>query len=91
MENIKLGQLVRSKAGRDEGQYFLVFKVISESFILLVDGKTRKAGNPKKKNIKHLRFLPMVAEDAAKGLNEGTTPSDAEIRKAIQRIVISQD
>ena len=91
MEIIKVGQLVCSKAGRDIGQYYLVFEIINESFILVVDGKVRKVENPKKKNIKHLRFLPKVAEKAAKRLNGGTPPSNSEVRKAIQNLVISQD
>lgn len=91
MESIKVGQLVCSKAGRDEGQYFLVFEAINDSFILVVDGKARKVENPKKKNIKHLRFFPKVAEEAVKRLNERTPPSNAKVRKAIQNLVISQD
>lgn len=90
MESTKVGQLVCSKAGRDEGQYYLIFE-INESIILVADGKVRKVENPKKKNIKHLRFLPKVAEEVAKRLNGGNPPSNAEVRKAIQNLVISQD
>lgn len=90
MEDIKVGQLVCSKAGRDKGQYFLVFESINESFILVVDGKVRKVENPKKKNIKHLRFLPKVAKEAV-GLNGVNPPSNAEVRKAIQYLVNNQD
>lgn len=51
---IEVGQVVRSKSGRDSGKIFLVYKIIDEDYVLIVDGKSRKLDKPKKKKIKHL-------------------------------------
>ena len=50
----EIGQVVISKAGRDKGECFVVFDVQGE-FLQLVDGKRRRAANPKKKKTKHIQ------------------------------------
>lgn len=54
MEELRPGQLVISKAGRDKGKWFVVYK-IEGPWVYLVDGKTRRLERPKKKNIRHLQ------------------------------------
>ena len=51
---LEKGQLVRSIAGHDKGEYFLVYQIIDDNFVLIVNGKTRKREKPKLKKIKHL-------------------------------------
>lgn len=51
---LEKGQLVRSIAGHDKGEYFLVYQIIDDNFMLIVNGKTRKLEKPKLKKIKHL-------------------------------------
>ena len=51
---LEKGQLVRSIAGHDIGEYFLVYQIIDDNFVLIVNGKTRKLEKPKLKKIKHL-------------------------------------
>ena len=51
---LEKGQLVRSIAGHDKGEYFLVYQIIDDNFVLRVNGKTRKLEKPKLKKIKHL-------------------------------------
>ncbi|EFM38335.1 hypothetical protein HMPREF0379_1888 [[Eubacterium] yurii subsp. margaretiae ATCC 43715] len=51
---LEKGQLVRSIAGHDKGEYFLVYQIIDDNFVLIVNGKTRKLEKPKLKKIKHL-------------------------------------
>ena len=55
MEDIRPGQLVRSKAGRDKGEHYLVYAVIDKAQVLLVDGRKRTMARPKKKNRAHLQ------------------------------------
>lgn len=43
------GQVVRSKKGRDEGKVYIIFDIIDDDLLLLVDGKLRKLDRPKKK------------------------------------------
>ena len=51
---LEKGQLVRSIAGHDKGEYFLLYQIIDDNFVLIVNGKTRKLEKPKLKKIKHL-------------------------------------
>ena len=51
---LEKGQLVRSIAGHDIGEFFLVYQIIDDNFVLIVNGKTRKLEKPKLKKIKHL-------------------------------------
>ena len=51
---LEKGQLVRSIAGHDIGEYFLVYQIIDDNFVLIANGKTRKLEKPKLKKIKHL-------------------------------------
>ena len=48
------GEIVRSRAGRDCGRAFVVWKLLDEDFVLLVDGSLRTLGRPKKKKRRHL-------------------------------------
>lgn len=51
---IKLGSVVISSAGHDQGRFMLVVGA-DGGFVYVADGKERKLGSPKKKNIKHVR------------------------------------
>ena len=48
-----VGRIVRSSAGRDNGQYLLCVGE-NESFLLLCDGKGRPFERPKRKNPRHV-------------------------------------
>jgi len=48
------GEIVRSKAGRDCGRAFVVWKILDEQYVLLVDGALRTMERPKKKKRRHL-------------------------------------
>ena len=52
------GIIVRSKAGHDKGQLFVISGVSDEKggCVYIVNGKTRRIENPKKKKPKHLIF-----------------------------------
>ena len=51
--DIKTGSVVRALAGREKDRYFVAVDV-HDGFVYLADGKERKIGSPKKKNIKHI-------------------------------------
>lgn len=53
-EQICVGDVVVSTAGRDRGEALLVIEV-QDKYALTVDGRTRKVLSPKRKNIKHLK------------------------------------
>lgn len=48
------GQLVKSIAGHDKGTYFLIYQIIDDNYVTIVDGKNRKLQKPKLKKVKHL-------------------------------------
>lgn len=51
---IKVGQIVKSKAGRDSGKVFIIKDILDQDYVAIVDGELRKLAKPKKKKIKHL-------------------------------------
>lgn len=55
--DLYLGQFCRSKLGRDKGKLYIIYELVDEDYVLLVDGKYKGLKNPKKKNIKHLQRL----------------------------------
>lgn len=76
--SIEVGQIVKSKVGRDAGRIFLVFKVIDDDYLYLVDGSLRKLNNPKKKKIKHLIIYKDIVNIDVENLN------DSFLRKALK-------
>ena len=73
--------LALSTAGHDRGTLYLVLEEDGGS-VLLADGKLRKLARPKKKNRKHLIFLPEGLTEAVSGkLHDPLT--DAALRRAL--------
>lgn len=73
---METGDIVISRAGHDAGKAFIVTSVVSESFVLIADGKSRKIESPKLKRIRHLRV-------ACK--SELKNPTNATISKRIKK------
>ena len=61
--DIVIGSVVRAKAGRDKGGYFVVTGISENGRVLICDGKRRKVASPKNKNINHLEATSAVAQD----------------------------
>jgi ribosomal protein L14E/L6E/L27E len=57
---LKIGTVVQSLRGRDEG--FFIVVGFDERFAYLADGRSRLLEKPKKKNLRHLRATGMVLE-----------------------------
>ena len=73
--------LALATAGHDRGTMYLVLKEDGGS-VLLADGKLRKLARPKKKNRKHVMFLPEGLTEAVSGkLHQPLT--DAALRRAL--------
>ena len=85
---LKLGQLVVSIAGRDKGDYYLVYD-FDGKFYLLVDGKKRGLNNPKKKNRRHLQLNGKVAADFAKKIDAKEKIRNEDIRIYIAGLIES--
>ncbi|MGQ9512274.1 KOW domain-containing RNA-binding protein [Thermodesulfitimonas sp.] len=87
LNKLQPGRLVSSKAGRDRGRYYLIYEVLSDRLVRVVDGTGRRIENPKEKNVKHLQFHAPVAVTVAEKLARGERVTDAEIRQALERLV----
>ena len=45
---MEVGRVVFSRAGRDQGHYFVVVAVLDEDHVAIANGCQRKVDNPKK-------------------------------------------
>ena len=73
--------LALSAAGHDRGTLYLVLGEDGDR-VLLADGKLRKLSRPKRKNRKHVMFLPDGLTEAVSGkLRQPLT--DAALRRAL--------
>ena len=59
---MEVGRVVLSRAGRDQGHYFVIVDVIDENYVAIANGCQRKVDNPKKKKIKHLAAQKEIFE-----------------------------
>ncbi|MGI6361278.1 MAG: RNA-binding protein [Bacillota bacterium] len=88
--DLVLGQLVRSKQGRDQGKFYLVY-AIDGTTIWLIDGRKRSVSNPKKKNRCHLQHFNKVAADLVDLLVNEKPVTNEDVREAISRLLVSSD
>ena len=77
-----VGDVVRSAAGHDRGELFLVLREEGD-FLWLVDGKGRKLETPKKKRRKHVVSAGVWTHPVTGRLREGGPVLDSEIRRAL--------
>lgn len=79
-----IGQLCRSRAGRDYGRYFIVVGLSGEKdYVLIADGRLRHLDRPKKKKLRHLHMTPIVLDEAAQRLEGRGTLSDGELHNML--------
>ena len=83
METARSSDIVFSLAGHDNGREYVVLKT-DDSFAWLVDGKTRKLTNPKRKSLKHLCLGKMGSTELADALSTGKA-TDSAIRKELAK------
>ena len=86
--DLKLGQVVRSKAGRDKGRIFVVAKIVDEKNVLVVDGDIRKISCPKLKKAMHLTVYKAVINELADVLENQKKYNDAYVRKLLKPFYI---
>ena len=75
------GIIVRSKAGHDKGQLFVISGVSDENdgCVYIADGKSRRIEKPKRKKLKHLELT-----DRSMSVDEYFT--DKRIREEIKML-----
>ncbi|HHV26617.1 hypothetical protein FYJ27_01200 [Anaerosalibacter bizertensis] len=82
--DITVGQVVKSRAGRDKGNIFLVLDIIDDKYLYVVDGDIRKLDNPKKKKVKHLIIYNTIVPELKEKIENGTKINNAYIRKLLE-------
>ena len=83
---IVVGSVVRSIAGHDKGDYFIVLS-LKDGYAYLADGKLRKAELPKKKKLKHIQKSGKIAVDLKERLDNNKPIENHELRKALAELV----
>ncbi len=83
MIDYELGQVVKSSAGRDKGNYFVVIDM-EEEYLILSDGRTRRLEQPKKKKKKHVQITHDRIDMLADKLIHGDKISNADVRRSLK-------
>ena len=81
MENIT-GLVVRSKAGRDKGNRFVVLSY-ENGYAYVADGELRRVERPKKKKLRHLQLTGYVCEAILNRINSDDEVANCDVRKAL--------
>ena len=82
--DLKIGQIVKSKAGRDKDRVFIISCILDEQHVLVCDGDLRKLSSPKKKKVKHLVIYNTVFTEFAEKLQSNENLDDAFVRKLLE-------
>ncbi|SFI35141.1 hypothetical protein SAMN05192551_11326 [Tindallia magadiensis] len=86
-QQVRVGQVVQSKKGRDHGRYFVIIDVLDLDYVLLVDGKLRRLDKPKKKKVKHFRVSNHISEEIKCRVESDSKLSNALVRKEIEKLI----
>lgn len=82
MNELQYGQIVKSKAGRDKGKFFVIIDKENE-YLYLVDGILRRIDNPKKKKIKHIQPTNIIIDIIKNKIENDEKITNADIRKQL--------
>ena len=80
--DITASDIVQTAAGRDRGELFVVLAVEGE-YLLLADGKSRKAASPKRKKRRHVRFIAAGSSRLSEQISSEAGITDSELRRTL--------
>ena len=83
---VLVGSVVRSLAGHDKGDYFIVLRIDGD-YAYLADGKLRKTESPKKKKLKHIQRSGIISQEILNKLQNNELVENFEVRKALAELV----
>ena len=78
--DITISDVVVSKAGRDQGEWFYVLDA-DETYLLLVNGRDRPMDKPKRKKRKHVEKVLRSETRVAAKLKSGDKVLNGELRR----------
>ena len=82
MIEVTAGMIVRSKAGRDKGDLFIVLRT-EDNYAYIANGILRKVERPKKKKLMHLQLSGYVSSLIKDKLEAAKEVENFEVRKAL--------
>ncbi len=84
---IKVGQVVKSKAGRDKDRFFIVIGIVDEQYVLIADGDLRKIDKPKQKKIKHLFvYNNIISDEVRKRISGNEKINNLFLRRELEKL-----
>ncbi len=91
MQNLQVGQLVRSSQGRDAGRFYVVVDKIGSDEVTVSDGCKRPLSKLKKKNLKHLqKYNKFVSQELTRKLYHKKA-SDRELRAELEKFTQTEN
>ena len=82
-----IGDIVIANAGRDAGRLFMIVGVAGENYVLMANGRSRKADTPKRKKIKHIGLVKKAEDGFIGSLNlKNGKFTNSVLRKIINNI-----
>ncbi len=87
--DLKQGQLVKSKAGRDKGRLYIIIG-LEKDRVLLSDGRYRPVTMPKRKNAKHLQPYHNVDREIKEKIRHRKL-DDTVVRQYIKEMISVQE
>lgn len=90
---IEIGQVVKSKAGRDKDRIFIIIDIVDEQYVLVADGDLRKLDNPKKKKVRHLAKYNIICEEVKNKINNHEKITNLLLRRELEKLglLLSQE
>lgn len=85
MEEISISDIIVSTAGRDRGKLFYVIGT-EGVYVLVANGKDRKLEHPKRKKLKHVRFVTRTDSRVAAKLRTGEKVLNSELRRDLAEL-----
>lgn len=82
--DLRVGQIVKSKAGRDKGRIFIITEIVDDIYVRICDGELRKVSKPKLKKIKHLIVYNRVFEEIETRVGKNEKLNNAYIRRLLE-------
>lgn len=83
-DDLRIGQVVKSKVGRDKGKIFTITQILDDKYVIICDGDIRKISKPKKKKVKHLIIYNTVFEELEKKVYNNEKITNAFVRRLLK-------
>ena len=83
-DNDLIGKVVLSSKGKDKDQIYVVTNVIDDKYISLSDGNAKTVQMPKKKNLKHVKFLNDVDDEIKESIILKDRGTDLKIKRFLK-------